>query len=49
MQPKKVTEKFFPEYEKLEVTPGLQKRGYTNYDELISFRVLLKKFSKIFL
>ena len=38
MQPKKVTEKFFPEYEKLEVTPGLQKkRGYTNYDELISF------------
>ena len=47
MQPKKVTEKFFPEYEELkEVTPGLQKkRGYTNYDELISF---LEYYSKIF-
>ncbi len=38
-QSKKITEKFFPEFETLEnVTPALQKKkGYTNYEELISF------------
>lgn len=38
-QSKKVTEKFFPEFEALEnTTPALQKKkGYTDYDELITF------------
>ena len=51
MQPKKVTEKFFPEFDDLEeVTPGIIKtRGYTNYSELISFlEYYLKKFPNNF-
>ncbi len=38
-QSKKITEKFFPEYEALEnITPALQKkRGYTDYEELMTF------------
>lgn len=38
-QSKKVTEKFFPENEKIEnVTPALQKKkGYTDYEELTTF------------
>lgn len=38
-EPKKVTKLFFPEDESIEnVTPALQKkRGFTDYDELISF------------
>ncbi len=38
-QTKKVTEKFFPENDKIEeITPALQKKkGYTNYEELIAF------------
>ena len=36
-QSKKITEKFFKEYEELEnITPALKKKkGYTNYKELI--------------
>ena len=39
MQPKKVTEKFFKDYENLKIiTPAFKKkRGYTDYGELISF------------
>lgn len=38
-QSKKITEKFFPENQNIEnVTPALKKlKGYTNYEELISF------------
>ena len=38
-QSKKITEKFFKEYEELEnITPALKKKkGYTNYKELIEF------------
>lgn len=38
-QSKKVTEKFFPEFEELEnITPALQKKkGFTDYEELMSF------------
>jgi hypothetical protein len=38
-QSKKITEKFFPEYDQLEnSTPALQKKkGYTDYEELIAF------------
>lgn len=38
-EPRKVTQKFFPENESIEnVTPALQKnRGFTDYEELISF------------
>lgn len=38
-QSKKITEKFFPKNEKIEnITPALQKKkGYTNYEELITF------------
>ncbi|ULC59566.1 M14 family metallocarboxypeptidase [Flaviramulus sp. BrNp1-15] len=45
-QSKKITQKFFLEYEALEnITPALQKKkGFTNYDELISFlNSLVKK------
>ena len=38
-QSKKITEKFFKEYEELEnITPALKKKkGYTNYKELLEF------------
>ena len=38
-QSKKITNTFFPEYEQLEnITPALQKKkGFTNYEELMSF------------
>lgn len=38
-QSKKITEKYFPENEKIEnVTPALKKeKGYTNYEDLMSF------------
>ena len=39
MQPKIVTDKFFKDYDKLKIiTPAFKKKkGYTNYEELISF------------
>ena len=38
-QSKKITEKFFPEYDQLEnITPALQKkRGFTDYEELMDY------------
>jgi hypothetical protein len=43
-QSKKITEKFFPENDKIDnVTPALQKKkGFTNYEELILFLTELK-------
>lgn len=42
-QSKKITKTFFPEFEALEnITPALQKKkGFTDYDELISFLTML--------
>ena len=51
MQPKKITEKFFKDYEDLElITPAFKKKkGYTNYEELISFlESYQEKYSDIF-
>jgi hypothetical protein len=51
MQTKKITEKFFKDYEDLElITPAFKKKkGYTNYEELISFlESYQEKYSDIF-
>ena len=51
MQPKIVTDKFFKDYDELKIiTPAFKKRkGYTNYEELISFLdVYKKKYSGLF-
>ncbi|VXB05744.1 Zinc carboxypeptidase [Flavobacterium sp. 9AF] len=44
-QSKKITEKFFPDTDKIkDVTPGLKKnKGFTNYEELISFLTTLQE------